>query len=42
MAVDGTQADAQRSCGEPSERGKEVWRSGSGMDGGGMDGSRKP
>jgi hypothetical protein len=42
MAVDGTQADAQHSCGELSERGKQVWRSGSGMDGGGMDGGGKP
>ncbi|WP_168789140.1 hypothetical protein [Paraburkholderia aromaticivorans] len=35
MAVDGTEADALHSSGELSERGKEVWRHGSGMDGGG-------
>jgi hypothetical protein len=35
MAVDGTEADAVHSSGELSERGKEVWRRGSGMDGGG-------
>ncbi|MFM0055795.1 hypothetical protein [Paraburkholderia phytofirmans] len=35
MAVDGTEADATHSSGELSERGKEVWRRGSGMDGGG-------
>lgn len=35
MAVDGTQADKAHSSGELSERGKEVWRKGSGMDGGG-------
>lgn len=35
MAEDGTQPDAARSSGELSERGKEVWRRGSGMDGGG-------
>jgi hypothetical protein len=35
MAVDGTQADQAHSSGELSERGKEVWRKGSGMDGGG-------
>jgi hypothetical protein len=35
MAVDGTEADKTHSCGELSERGKEVWRKGSGMDGGG-------
>ena len=37
MAVEGTEADAQHSCGELSERGKQVWRSGSGMDGGGKE-----
>ena len=42
MAVDGTQADAQHSCGELSEEGKQVWRKGSGMDGGGMDNGGKP
>ncbi|MEM5434048.1 hypothetical protein [Paraburkholderia diazotrophica] len=35
MAVDGTQADETHSCGELSERGKQVWRTGSGLDGGG-------
>jgi hypothetical protein len=35
MAVEGTEADAVHSSGELSERGKEVWRRGSGMDGGG-------
>lgn len=35
MTVDGTAADATHSSGELSERGKEVWRRGSGMDGGG-------
>ncbi|MFL9895466.1 hypothetical protein P0D71_26515 [Paraburkholderia sp. RL17-383-BIF-A] len=35
MAVEGTEADALHSSGELSERGKEVWRRGSGMDGGG-------
>jgi hypothetical protein len=35
MAVDGTKADEAHSSGELSERGKEVWRKGSGMDGGG-------
>ena len=35
MAVDGTETDAVHSSGELSERGKEVWRRGSGMDGGG-------
>jgi hypothetical protein len=35
MAVDGAEADAAHSSGELSERGKEVWRRGSGMDGGG-------
>lgn len=37
MAVEGTEADATHSCGELSERGKQVWRTGSGMDGGGLD-----
>ncbi|POR50621.1 hypothetical protein B0G62_108113 [Paraburkholderia eburnea] len=36
MAIEGTEADAQHSCGELTERGKEVWRQGSGIDGGGM------
>lgn len=35
MAVDGTQADSTHSSGELSEAGKRVWRTGSGMDGGG-------
>lgn len=35
MAVEGTQADETHSCGKLSERGKQVWRTGSGMDGGG-------
>jgi hypothetical protein len=35
MAVEGTQADQAHSSGELSERGKQVWRQGSGMDGGG-------
>jgi len=38
MAVEGTQADTARSSGELSEVGKEVWRKGSGMDGGGRSG----
>jgi hypothetical protein len=42
MAIEGTEADAQHSCGELSERGKEVWRKGSGIDGGGLNHSRKP
>ncbi|QBR04097.1 hypothetical protein [Paraburkholderia pallida] len=36
MAIEGTEADMQHSCGELTERGKEVWRQGSGIDGGGM------
>ncbi|HEX7910301.1 MAG TPA: hypothetical protein VF534_19730 [Paraburkholderia sp.] len=35
MAVEGTEPDATHSSGELSERGKEVWRKGAGMDGGG-------
>ncbi|MFM0472212.1 hypothetical protein [Paraburkholderia strydomiana] len=35
MAIEGTDADAGHSCGELSERGKQVWRSGSGINGGG-------
>ena len=35
MAVDGTEADQSHSSGELSERGKQVWRTGSGLDGGG-------
>jgi len=37
MAVEGSEADATQSCGELSERGKQVWRTGSGIDGGGFD-----
>lgn len=37
MAIDGTEADAEHSCGELSERGKQVWRSGSGINGGGKE-----
>jgi hypothetical protein len=39
MAIEGTEADAEHSCGELSERGKQVWRSGSGINGGGKEGS---
>ncbi|MEX3958677.1 hypothetical protein B0G57_10895 [Trinickia symbiotica] len=35
MAADQTEADPTHSCGELSEKGKEVWRKGSGLDGGG-------
>ena len=35
MAVEGTEPDATHSSGELSEKGKEVWRKGAGMDGGG-------
>lgn len=35
MAVKGTEGDAGHSSGELSERGKAVWRQGSGIDGGG-------
>jgi hypothetical protein len=35
MAVDGVEADSTHSCGELSEKGKQVWRTGAGMDGGG-------
>lgn len=35
MAVHGTEPDAQHSSGELSERGKDVWRNGAGIDGGG-------
>ncbi|MGN6669458.1 MAG: hypothetical protein ACTHKH_21185 [Trinickia sp.] len=38
MAIPGTQADATHSSGELSEAGKEAWRTGSGMDGGGKSG----
>ena len=36
MAIAGTEADAQHSCGELTALGKAVWRQGSGIDGGGM------
>lgn len=36
MAVDGTRPDETHSCGQLSEEGKAVWRTGSGIDGGGM------
>jgi len=35
MAVTGTEPDATHSSGEISQRGKEVWRKGAGLDGGG-------
>jgi hypothetical protein len=35
MAVEGTTADPKHSSGELSEEGKRVWRTGSGLDGGG-------
>jgi hypothetical protein len=35
MARPGTEAGKDRSSGELSERGKDVWRTGSGIDGGG-------
>jgi hypothetical protein len=35
MAVEGTEGDATHSSGELSEQGKQVWRQGSGLDGGG-------
>ena len=35
MAVEGTEPDATHSSGELSEEGKEVWRTGAGIDGGG-------
>jgi hypothetical protein len=35
MAQPGTEADENRSSGELTEQGKEVWRTGSGIDGGG-------
>jgi hypothetical protein len=37
MAIEGTEADAGHSCGELSERGKQVWQSGSGINGGGKE-----
>ncbi|MBN3853559.1 MULTISPECIES: hypothetical protein [unclassified Paraburkholderia] len=35
MAVHGTEPDSTHSSGELSERGKDVWRRGAGLDGGG-------
>lgn len=35
MAIEGTQADPTHSSGKLSERGKALWRQGSGIDGGG-------
>lgn len=35
MAVPGTEPDRSHSSGELSEQGKEVWRKGAGLDGGG-------
>ena len=35
MAVEGTESDATHSSGELSEKGKEVWRRGAGIDVGG-------
>ncbi|MFP3563052.1 hypothetical protein [Paraburkholderia sp. SIMBA_030] len=35
MAVEGTEPDATHSSGQLSEKGKEVWRRGAGIDGGG-------
>ena len=37
MAIEGTEADAEHSCGELSERGKQVWRTGSGINGAGKE-----
>ncbi|SKD04799.1 hypothetical protein [Paraburkholderia hospita] len=37
MAVEGSESDAEHSCGELSEQGKEIWRRGSGMNGGGKE-----
>ncbi|MCC8405297.1 hypothetical protein LJ655_26125 [Paraburkholderia sp. MMS20-SJTN17] len=34
MAIEGTEADAEDSCGELSERGKQVWRRRSEINGG--------
>jgi hypothetical protein len=38
MAVHGTEPDASHSSGELSQRGKDVWRKGAGIDGGGKSG----
>jgi hypothetical protein len=35
MAKEDTEADEENSCGQLSEEGKKVWRTGSGIDGGG-------
>ena len=35
MAVEGTEPDATHSSGQLSEEGKEAWRKGAGIDGGG-------
>lgn len=35
MAVFGTEADREHSCGQLSPRGKEVWQRGAGLDGNG-------
>ncbi|MDR5818233.1 MULTISPECIES: hypothetical protein [unclassified Caballeronia] len=35
MAQPGTEPDRDRSSGELTEEGKQVWRTGSGIDGGG-------
>ncbi|WP_459706550.1 hypothetical protein [Paraburkholderia sp. 2C] len=35
MAIEGTEADGKHSCGELSRQGKQVWRTGSGINGGG-------
>lgn len=37
MAVEGSEADDQHSSGQLSEAGKQAWRTGSGIDGGGME-----
>ncbi|QYD67899.1 hypothetical protein KZJ38_16570 [Paraburkholderia edwinii] len=37
MAIEGMEADAEHSCGELSDQGKQVWRTGSGIDGGGKE-----
>lgn len=36
MALEGTEADAEHSCGVLSAQGKRAWQQGSGIDGGGM------
>jgi hypothetical protein len=35
MAVPGSESDKQHSSGELSDEGKQVWRKGAGIDGGG-------